>query len=273
MVAEWRVCLEPWLMIPQILCVYWPGDPDVEQFLYEKHEADEGGNTTLTTLFLLNAGKFTSNEANAFRMFTSRIRLRRWPAPMAPMAVTRAAEGLALSRPADALPALIEAGLQYPWRATEIGQFRAPRRFASYALCRLPTRHGWPGYTQRTKQGAKSRRGGCMGFRGPTDVQAGHPRTGDELRRRRHQEGRRGLGHDLGGTGNLACARLSGLGVDRRREAIVRNWCAAMEGFKQIVFTATLAHSQSMATGPADAPSRWSWNRPGGQPIADGRSL
>ena len=110
-VSKMRARLEPWLMIPQILSVNWPGDPDVERFLYERQETDQGPNTTLTTLLFLNTGKFTSNEANAFRLDQLRSPES---GSGAPTAVVWAAEGLAFSRPADALPALIEAGLEHP---------------------------------------------------------------------------------------------------------------------------------------------------------------
>ena len=100
-----------WLMIPQILSVYWPGDSVVEQFLYDMRDTDRASNVALTTLGLLNTGKFTSEAANAFR-----ISLLENPGTDvgASAAVARAAEGLALSRPAAALPALIEAGVKNP---------------------------------------------------------------------------------------------------------------------------------------------------------------
>ena len=93
-IADWRNRLDPWVMIPQVLSVFWPKDPDVEQFLYEMQHTDEGETTALTTLFLLNVGKFTSSEANAFRI----DQLRDSNEGMgAPTAVAWAAEGLALS--------------------------------------------------------------------------------------------------------------------------------------------------------------------------------
>ena len=73
-------------------------------------ETDQSPTKTLTTLSLLNTGTFTSEGANGFR-----IAQLRNPnlATDAPIAATWAAEGLALSRPVEALPVLIEAGKEY----------------------------------------------------------------------------------------------------------------------------------------------------------------
>ena len=84
---------------------------DVEQFLYEMHNTDESRLVSMTTLGLLNTGKFTSVDANAFRI--SQLDNPELDIS-APLAATWAAEGLALSRPPDALPALIEAGVKCP---------------------------------------------------------------------------------------------------------------------------------------------------------------
>ena len=99
-----------WPMIPQILSVYWPGDFEVEQFLLEIRNTDRTPSATFTALHLLNVGKFTSEAANAFR-------ISQLESPYTEVGesseVVLAVEGLALSRPVDALPALIEAGLKY----------------------------------------------------------------------------------------------------------------------------------------------------------------
>lgn len=103
-VAELSKRTPAWLMIRQILSVYWPGDPEVERFLYEVRDTDTSRNVALETLDLINFGKFISAAANAFRISLLDN----------PHAVIMAAEGLALSRPPDALPALIEAGVKHP---------------------------------------------------------------------------------------------------------------------------------------------------------------
>ena len=104
--------LPSWPMIPQILSVYWPGDSEVEQFLYEMRDTDKTPNITLSTLGLLNVGKFTSAAANAYRL--SQLGNPDVEEIGAYTAVILAAEGLALSRPLDALPALIAAGVKHP---------------------------------------------------------------------------------------------------------------------------------------------------------------
>ena len=63
---------------------------------------------TLTTLALLNDGKFTSDQANSFRV----RELVRSDADH--VGVSLAADGLALSRPEYALPLLIAAGAEHP---------------------------------------------------------------------------------------------------------------------------------------------------------------
>jgi len=105
--------LPAWTMIPQILCAFWPRDEVVHEFLWRSYAHARAGATTATgddppgTLILLNAGKFVTPEADAYRI----RQLGRHPDDMdASVAVRLAVEGLALSRSADALPHLIAAG-------------------------------------------------------------------------------------------------------------------------------------------------------------------
>ena len=100
-----------WSMIPQILCALYPGDGDVLEFLWEMENTDVSPGTTLRTLDLLNVGRFTTPEANAFR-----IGKLASPSggPGDYLAVTFATEGLALSRPFEAVPHMISAALQHP---------------------------------------------------------------------------------------------------------------------------------------------------------------
>lgn len=102
-----------WPMIPQILSVYWPGDSEVEQFLYEMRDTDRTSSNTFTTLHLLNIGKFTSESANSFRISQLESSHTEDIEFGASTEVVLAVEGLALSRPVDALPVLIEAGLKH----------------------------------------------------------------------------------------------------------------------------------------------------------------
>ena len=110
----WEVLAERvigWPSIPQILCVFWPGDADVHQLLWYLQDTEMSSNHHVATLSLLNTGKFVTPEADAFRIshlsgptsvnFDSYI------------AVGKAAEGLALNRPIDALPLLLTAGKEH----------------------------------------------------------------------------------------------------------------------------------------------------------------
>ena len=109
-----------WRMIPQILSVYWPGDSEVEQFLYERRDTDKTPSAMFTTLHLINVGKFTSEAANALRM--SRLEnlytddIEGGPSGEVVLAV----EGLALSRPVEALPLIVDAGLKNPWARSAV---------------------------------------------------------------------------------------------------------------------------------------------------------
>lgn len=93
-----------WPRIPLILCVFWPGDPEVHTLLWDYHSRDLSPNTYLTILGLLNDGKFTTDRANAFR-----IDQLNDVGELAFVPVNFAVEGLALSHPVEALPGLISA--------------------------------------------------------------------------------------------------------------------------------------------------------------------
>ena len=92
----------PWTKIPQILCVFWPGDSDVHTLLWDFHLKDRSQDISSTILGLLNTGKFSTDRANAYRI----DQLNR-VGELAHVPVFFAVRGLALSRPADALPGLI----------------------------------------------------------------------------------------------------------------------------------------------------------------------
>ena len=79
-----------------------------------------------------------------------------------------------------------------------------------------------------------------MGFQGPTDDRlAIHELVmsyGDAVTRKDAED----WGMTWAEEATWRVPAFPGLERTEGREAIVRNWCAAMEGFKQIVFTATL---------------------------------
>ena len=126
---EVRERLPGWPSIPRLLAVYWPGDPAVEQFLYERQESDGSPNKTHTTLALLNHGKFTSEQANSFR-----VRELAGSDELRHVAVSHAAKGLALSRPEYALPLLIAAGAEHPAAINDVREAVAGYADAQLAL-------------------------------------------------------------------------------------------------------------------------------------------
>ena len=116
--------------IPAVLALHWPGDDDVERFLLD--------NLFLSSdrkLLLLNAGGFTSAEANAVRMeavtddsIARDVRIilpddsvsdKQELAESATLHIQRevrlhALQGLALSRSPEAIPHLITLGNEWP---------------------------------------------------------------------------------------------------------------------------------------------------------------
>ena len=100
-----------WPSIPQILCVFWPGDADVHQLLWYIQDTDMSSTRYMATLRLLNIGKFVTPEADAFRIShlsgPTSVKFDSY------ISVGRAAGGLALNRPIDALPHLITAGKEH----------------------------------------------------------------------------------------------------------------------------------------------------------------
>ena len=110
LVAAIQERMSPWPMIPQILCTFWPGDSDVLELLWDYEATDLSPNQSLTTLGLLNAGKFATPEVDAFRI--SQL-ARPSDEAVASVAVMLAARGLARTQPIDALPHLISAGMEH----------------------------------------------------------------------------------------------------------------------------------------------------------------
>ena len=102
-----------WPMIPGILCEYWPGDVDVLQIIWQIEEVDLSQQPLARTLTLLNEGRFTSPDANAFRMDKLRSAIHS-PDENAFFDAKFAIEGLALGPEKEALPLIIEAGLRQP---------------------------------------------------------------------------------------------------------------------------------------------------------------
>lgn len=110
-IQEYLRATSSWLLIPRILCVLWPKDGAVHTLIWEIHEND----TTFGPINLLkslNQGKFVTPSANRYRM----AQLVAYPLGSrgsADMAISLAARGLALSHPPEAIPNLIQAGLDH----------------------------------------------------------------------------------------------------------------------------------------------------------------
>ena len=102
-----------WTMIPQILCSYWPGDVDVLKFLWRIEGVDLSAHRTAGTLAMLNLGRFTTPDANAFRIDALRSAIHS-PDENAFIDAKFAVEGLALDPAPETLPIIIEAGLRQP---------------------------------------------------------------------------------------------------------------------------------------------------------------
>ncbi|MYE84377.1 MAG: hypothetical protein F4X36_21515 [Gammaproteobacteria bacterium] len=96
-----------WLAIPKLLCAIWPKDAEVLDFVWELHATDRSPDNGPWTIGLLNTGRFTSAEADAFRL----AELAR-PRDDHLVALA-AAKGLALSRRPEALAPLIAAGIRH----------------------------------------------------------------------------------------------------------------------------------------------------------------
>ena len=106
-----------WTMIPQTLCALYPGDGDVLEVLWEREGTDVSPGNANETLRMLNVGRFATPEANAFRIHALAAPSDRYEHSAA---VTVAANGLALSRPLEAVPHLISAGLEHRSAREEI---------------------------------------------------------------------------------------------------------------------------------------------------------
>ena len=124
--------LPGWSFIPAVLALHWPGDADVQRLLLDRLLPNS---REALKVLLLNAGGFTSAEANAERMkvltddsigrnvdivlpddsvadpqeITEYIALE-----MPRQARVHALQGLALSRSPEAIPHLIAMGIERP---------------------------------------------------------------------------------------------------------------------------------------------------------------
>ena len=101
-----------WVMIPQILCVYWPTDTEVLALLWEFLHNDLSPHTPQRVLRLMFRGAFATPEVDEYRIDTLRLALSEIDETMSAN-VAFAVAGLGISKPANALPLVIRAGRQY----------------------------------------------------------------------------------------------------------------------------------------------------------------
>ncbi len=106
-----REKVSPWIQIPRMLCLFWPGDEDIHELIWQYHESDRNVAPT-GMLALLNSGKFVTTEANEYRI-NQLVAYDMGEGPVANRAISMAAKGLALSHPEEAIPNLIRAGYDH----------------------------------------------------------------------------------------------------------------------------------------------------------------
>ena len=103
--------VSPWIQIPRMLCLFWPEDEEVHDLVWQYHENDR--NVAATSLLtLLNTGKFVTSEANEYRI-NQLVAYGMGEGPVANIAISMAAKGLALSHPEEAISNLIRAGYDH----------------------------------------------------------------------------------------------------------------------------------------------------------------
>ena len=104
--------ISPWLRIPLILAVLWPRDMEVHELIWEYYENDRHMRST-EMLTLLNAGQFDTKEANDLRMLELVSYLSVEETSFVDEVISLSARGLSISHPEQAIPMLIEAGLNH----------------------------------------------------------------------------------------------------------------------------------------------------------------
>ena len=117
--AEMSTSPAAWTLIPEILCVYWPGDRQVLELLWAYRDADLSPNAPYRVLDWLIGGAFATPEADAYRMETLRYALSS-PDDSQAGTVALAVVGLALSKPEQALPLILKAADKYPDAAAHV---------------------------------------------------------------------------------------------------------------------------------------------------------
>ena len=96
--------------ILQVLCQYWPNDPDVHSLIWE-YQTENPSMPVSQMLSLLNNGRFNTIEANNYRISQLNAYAQE-SGPLGDSLTTMAARGLAMGHPEKAIPALIKTGTE-----------------------------------------------------------------------------------------------------------------------------------------------------------------
>lgn len=98
-----------WPGFTQILCSWWPRDPDVHEHMWERLQ-NEPTIQPYQTLSLLNLGKFSTPEANRYREEQLELALKeRQDEPIFDQELLVIAQGFRLSQPPGVIQPLMEA--------------------------------------------------------------------------------------------------------------------------------------------------------------------
>ena len=101
-----------WIKIPIVLSAYWPGDTEVHALIWEFYLKDQSPDVVFQTMRWLNNGMFSTDKDNKLRI--DQLIRRDLTHPSEIILIQLATQGLAYSKPVEAIPFLIEAGQSYP---------------------------------------------------------------------------------------------------------------------------------------------------------------
>ena len=107
-----------WRYIPAVLSLHWPGDDEVQRVVLDWYEA--GTTSDVEIMTTLNAGEFTTREANAARV-EALSRAVEHTDGLAEGHIP-AARGLAMSGSPEAIPYLISSGHE-DWALKALGEY------------------------------------------------------------------------------------------------------------------------------------------------------
>lgn len=113
-----REQIPAWIKVPIVLSAYWPGDSEVHALIWDYYLKDKSPDVVFQTMRWLNNGMFSTDRDNKLRI--DQLVRRDLTDPSEVILVQLAAQGLAYSKPVEAIPFLIEAGLTHPRARNDI---------------------------------------------------------------------------------------------------------------------------------------------------------